>query len=199
MYIISSGKNYLARSSTGAVYITPNKKMATRYPEASHASNALAKMPRSVFAISSKWAVVNEAEDPKNPTAVSPPAEASPNENNVSFPGDDLPDLFDKLADFDSGKESCRKQLLDDLSVADQEISDIYHFIELNQLNVCEGYKAYKMLRDTLLSRRQIKNKLYILDQLSMVCKDSNVAKQNEVYHNRVYRPRQLTGLFKNT
>ena len=53
-----------------------------------------------------------------------------------------------------------------ELSVADQKITDIYHYIEFHPLNACQGYKMAKLLQDTLKERREIKNELDILGQI---------------------------------
>lgn len=197
MYVISSGSNYLAHTKTGSIFITQKIDAATHYPESRHAANALAKMPRSVYAISSKWAVTKC--DDKPPEMSSPPKTASPQKNDVPYSDDCLLNLYDELAAFDAGKEMCKQQLVSELSVVDQEVSDLYHFIEFNELNACNGYKAYKMLHDTLLVRRKIKNKLYIIDQLTQLCGNAKISEWNNTYHNKTYEPRQLAGLFKNT
>lgn len=46
------------------------------------------------------------------------------------------------------------------LSEVDKEVVDIYHSIEDSNFNVCDGYKMYKLLRETLRERRDIKNEL---------------------------------------
>lgn len=43
-----------------------------------------------------------------------------------------------------------RIELIHELSVADQKITDIYHYIEFHPLNACQGYKMAKLLQDTL-------------------------------------------------
>lgn len=59
-----------------------------------------------------------------------------------------------------------QRQLEEQLSVYDKTISEMYHYIECNQLNAARGYKAYKNLRKVLLDRRKIKNELSIIQRL---------------------------------
>lgn len=44
------------------------------------------------------------------------------------------------------------------LSKVDKEISDIYHYIEVSNLDAYRGWKAYKLLKDKLIERRKIKD-----------------------------------------
>ena len=53
-----------------------------------------------------------------------------------------------------------KSNLCKELSIVDLKISDIQHYIENKKLNGVEGYKAYKLLQDTLKERRVIKNKI---------------------------------------
>ena len=43
-------------------------------------------------------------------------------------------------------------------SEADMEICDLLHYIEFSSLNAAKGYEAYRMLREALVRRRQIKD-----------------------------------------
>lgn len=47
------------------------------------------------------------------------------------------------------------------LSIADKKRSDVEHFIEIsNNLNAAQGYKAYKLLKEVLEERRDVKNEI---------------------------------------
>lgn len=93
-----------------------------------------------------------------------------------------------------------KNQLINDLSRADQEVSDLLHYIEFNRLNACQGYKIAKMLQDCLLKRRDIKTTLEVLNRVSAltigaVCKGK--MKNAEKVPIKKYKPRVLTDLFK--
>ena len=59
-----------------------------------------------------------------------------------------------------------KNNLCKELSIVDLKISDIQHYIENKKLNGVEGYKAYKLLQDTLKERRVIKNKISEIEPL---------------------------------
>lgn len=50
-------------------------------------------------------------------------------------------------------------KLSEEQSILDQKITDIQHYIESRNLNAVEGYKAYKLLQETLKERRLVKNR----------------------------------------
>lgn len=94
-----------------------------------------------------------------------------------------------------------KQELLDLQSEVDKEISDIYHYIELNNLNAYQGWLMYKMLQYRLKRRRVIKDELSIIKHL-VKC-DINTQSLSEIQDmiknmdNRKYTPRVLSDLFK--
>lgn len=90
--------------------------------------------------------------------------------------------------------------LNDDLSTVDREISDIDHYIEFNNLNACDGFKAYRELQKRLRRRRVIKDEMLILSRIrccKITKKEVNDVK-NAVYglSTRKYAPRELKNIF---
>jgi hypothetical protein len=94
-----------------------------------------------------------------------------------------------------------KKQVQDKLDLIEKEILDIRHYIEFKSLNACEGYNAYKMLRQRLIARRECKNELRILEVLT-----ANVFTTKDIvgiegiidsFDTVVYKPRVLTNLFE--
>ena len=100
-------------------------------------------------------------------------------------------------------KLNCRYQeLTEQQSKFDGQVSDIEHYIELNtgRLNACDGYKAYKLLQDTLLERRKVKDELQIIQVVRdrMNAEDiANVNQKIKALESRKYTPRELTYLFE--
>lgn len=94
-----------------------------------------------------------------------------------------------------------KQELLDLQSEVDKEISDIYHYIELNNLNAYQGWLMYKMLQYRLKRRRVIKDELSIIKHL-VKC-NINIQSLSEIQDmiknmdNRKYTPRVLSDLFK--
>lgn len=86
------------------------------------------------------------------------------------------------------------------LSVADQEVADVYHYIEFNNLNACEGFKVYKLLQNKLRQRRIIKDKKLKLELFSELTIEDVLDGTFETKMNnlasKTYKPRVLTELF---
>ena len=94
------------------------------------------------------------------------------------------------------------QELVDQESKYDCKKTDIEHYIEFNagKLNACDGYKAYKLLQDTLLERRKIKDELQIIQVVRdrMNAEDiANVEQKIKELEARTYKPRELTYLFE--
>lgn len=106
------------------------------------------------------------------------------------------------------------KELHNKLSIADQKRSDVEHFIEINpNLNASQGYKAYRLLKEVLEERREIKNQINELHPVLDFVNGSqlvNPTKKNKLYQtitarrdnnngdaeNKRYRVRILTDVF---
>ena len=65
----------------------------------------------------------------------------------------ELQEISKKLIDF-------KKEKIDELSVIDSEISDIYHYIENCNYNAVQGARVLKLLKQTLKKRRVVKDEL---------------------------------------
>ena len=94
----------------------------------------------------------------------------------------------------------CSSYLSNNLSLLDQKIGDLYHFIEFNDLNAVNGYKIYKRLQETLRQRRCVKDKLFDIDNLITLInysKVKDVRKKVQLNKNKEYKPRVLFELFK--
>lgn len=93
-----------------------------------------------------------------------------------------------------------KNKLLNQLSNADKEISDLLHYIEFCNLNAAQGYKAYKMIKERRIKRRSIKNELDVLNiilskKISETATDE-IEKAILVMDNRKYEPRIMKELF---
>lgn len=94
------------------------------------------------------------------------------------------------------------QELTEEQSKFDGRVTDIEHYIEFNlgKLNACDGYKAYKLLQETLLERRKIKDELQIIQVVRdrMNAEDiANVEQKISELETRTYKPRELTYLFE--
>ena len=66
------------------------------------------------------------------------------------------------------------------LSEADKLVSDIYHQIEYENFNACDGYKLAKKMQIALRERRGIKNEMAIIQHIHQ-CGISNLPKIEEI------------------
>ena len=100
-------------------------------------------------------------------------------------------------------KLNCRhKELAAQESRYDREKTDIEHYIEFNagKLNACDGYKAYKLLQDTLLARRKIKDEMQMINIVRDRMNAEEIAdieQKIKFLETRTYEPRELTYLFE--
>lgn len=100
-------------------------------------------------------------------------------------------------------KLNCRHQVLvEQESKYDRQKTDIEHYIEFNagKLNACDGYKAYKLLQDTLLERRKVKDEIQMINVVRdrMAAEDiANIEKKVKELEARTYEPREFAHLFE--
>lgn len=93
-----------------------------------------------------------------------------------------------------------KDELTQQLSAVNQELTDIFHYIEFCNLNAAQGYKVYKLIKDRRIKRRTIKNELEIVTAiLSKKIGDgieSEISKIVDDLETRKYEPRILKELF---
>ena len=93
-----------------------------------------------------------------------------------------------------------KDELTQQLRAVDQELSDIFHYIEFCNLNAAQGYKAYKMIKERRIKRRTIKNELEVVT--AILNKKIGDGIENEIskivdnLETRTYEPRILKELF---
>mgnify|MGYP001301400576 CR=1 FL=1 len=113
-------------------------------------------------------------------------------------------DLFTQL----KGIEEHYENLLKSLSIQDKKICDIEHFIEITDgLNAAKGFNMYKMLREELKTRREIKDQIYemkpIMDKLKLrdIIEQENqilssIRDRGEQMERRTYKTRVMKDVF---
>ena len=85
-------------------------------------------------------------------------------------------------------------------SLLDKELADIDHIIEFSNFNGYEGYLLAKRMKDILITRREIKNELRIMEEITKGFTEhklSEVSKKvtevEKVVKNQKYKFRVLT------
>lgn len=76
------------------------------------------------------------------------------------------------------------------LEECDAECMDIAHYMELRELDVQRGYKAYKMMHEARLRRRKVKDEMLILENVKKM-----IASTEEALQKRKYEPRIRTDI----
>lgn len=118
-----------------------------------------------------------------------------------------IDDTITLLNDLDNYKDS----LNENLSIKDQSLSDLYHYIEFNKLDSKASYRMIKELKRILADRRKIKDDMSILrifeeQKEKMLKKDnrqlmaSNIHKQDRMlkkYNYNIYSEEELKELME--
>lgn len=86
------------------------------------------------------------------------------------------------------------------LKEVDKKIIDVEHYIEFSNLNAADGYKIYKIIKKLRVERREIKDKLAVIDSMKQnnicsegLCKVFGVVNGLD---ERVYCPRTADNIF---
>lgn len=101
------------------------------------------------------------------------------------------------LRNIQSSKHSLEKRMRD----IELEILDIEHFGEFYNVSGCEGYKLFKRISDLRRERREIKDKLLVIDNLAnssinqLVSGD--IRRSMSALGRREYKPRIAKELFE--
>ena len=116
--------------------------------------------------------------------------------DNIQVWLDKINDMNGLVKDATERKEILEKQLHD----LEDEKQDIEHYIEFQNLNAAQGYKASKELKICRVKRRSVKNELAVINIiLNQSIKDilnNEVRNKVEELDRRTYKPRVRTDLF---
>lgn len=190
MYVITSGNLYIARKSTGFLHTVNNADIAFHYLTKDKASYYLSILPKSFYQLAPTWRV----EEYPKPQSKEPEPEKKIEPVEIPL---DLKELLSNVGNLKECREGYRAKLLENLSIVDQKLSDVYHFVEFNpKLNVVGGYRCYQMLVEVLTERRKIKDSIHALDILAANCNLDVISDKVHIMNTRTYKPNQYTGLF---
>jgi hypothetical protein len=71
------------------------------------------------------------------------------------------------------------KSISKQLKEVELEIEDLYHYIEFGTFNAAQGYKAYKMVKERLIKRRELKDEQILLDSIQeknmLICSEFDI------------------------
>lgn len=188
-YCVTDGNQYI--STKGGINTVSHIQQATKCNK-NKASNLLKMMPKRLSKISS-WSIMSIPKDiDLGCHEYFPNMEFMDLETMI----DELNEITGKIEYFANYSESINGQLTE----IDKKKNDLDHYIEFNKLNVVEGYYAYKMQRDVLIKRRQLKDERIILDEIKnkniFACTKEDINKTVRKLESRKYTPRILNELF---
>lgn len=208
LFVITDGnKNYVRRELNGKYVLVKSRALADEYEERWKAkkvlNNNLRPKERKKFFIQEEETGFGNIEQVDITV-----------EEQIKL---EVDDTIEKIIEQRSYIETFKKEIetikkfLDDadvrriklgalLSNVDKEITDIDHYIELNNVDDSSKIKVFDMLKERLTNRREIKNELYILRRLKEAQINKSVFADllNVVAEvkNRNYVPRILEELF---
>ena len=192
-YYVTNGKQYIC--NRGGIHGVSDIKKATQC-NIDKASNILTTIPKSLLNLGD-WTIlpvpdtddIDISEDEKDRTS-------SMEFIDINSMINELNELTSKTEYFAKYSKSINKQLAE----VELEIEDLYHYIEFSTFNASQGYHAYKMLKERLIKRRQLKDEKIILDSIQeknmLTCTSENINETVEKLESRSYRPRVLKELF---
>lgn len=159
MYIVYNPtiQMFIAKDNDGHTVTVGEKDKARRFATKSKAENIIAMVG---YMNRGKWEVYDE-----NKPLPNPPAEPSATTEARMQPTKLFEDADALIALYNSRAQIVSEQM----SLADKELSDVYHYIEFGHFNAAQGYNACRLLQDTLKRRRVVKNEFEALQRLAPV------------------------------
>lgn len=189
-YIIcDKNKNYIA-SEKNKFFVTTDLKKAKRFTTIGKATNIVANNCREISLRKYVW-------EPKFITTENEIIEGTVANSELDI---DILEKVDKLNVLIGQMEIRKGHLVNELQKIDLEIVDIEHAAEFYNLNASQGYKLYKLLHDSRIKRRSVKDELQKINSFlgtPMKSNDmENLRKSILGLDNRKYTPRINKELF---
>ena len=197
-YIITDGTRFIYRNRSGKYVPTLGEAMADKFTkkqvEAIY-NHSLPKALKSVF-------YVEKYDD--QPEGVKQVSQCDlVNNTEKVMVAENIRIWLDKISDMNGLVKDAtkRKEVLEKvLQELEDEMLDIEHYIEFQNLNAAQGYKASKELKTCRMKRRSVKNELtvinIILEQKMREVVSSEILHRIQGLDTRTYKPRIRTDLF---
>lgn len=197
-YIITDGERFIYQNRNSKYVPTPSEAMADifnkKQAEAVY-NHSLPKALKSVF-------YVKKYDKPQEGVKQVSQCDMDNNTEKVMI-ADNIQMWLDKINNMNGLVNDAmkRKALLEkQLQELEDEKLDIEHYIEFQNLNAFQGYKASKELKICRMKRRSVKNELtvinIILEQKTREIVSSEVLHRIQGLDSRTYKPRIRTDLF---
>ena len=195
-YVITDGSRFIYRNHNNKFVPTSSEVMADIYSKEKAENiynNSIPKALKRKFYLKEYY----------NPPKIIKKVDKEKHNAEDTTYSDDIKQWLDKIDTLNGLVEQAsirQEELIKKLSNIDQELSDVFHYIEFCDLNAAQGYNAYKMIKERRMKRRIIKNELELVSAISnkkvTVCMESEIEKIIENIQARTYKPRVLKNLF---
>lgn len=188
LFIITNGSGYIYYDKNQKMATTNKRELAKRFTK-EKAENFMKNLAGTMKNLGYRM----EPDDETNQVI----------EQVISDTDESIAEILTQVRSFESYMQDIGKKrdtLTYELSKVDAEIEDILHAAEFYNLNACEGYKLYKMLRDARIKRRKLKDYIEVVGYVERATgKDfaNNVGSKSILgKETREYTPRVLNELF---
>ena len=188
LFIITNGSGYICYDKNQKMATTNKRELAKRFTK-EKAENFMKNLAGTMKNLGYRI----EPDDETNQVI----------EQVISDNEESIAEILAQVRNFESYMQDISKRrdtLTYELSKVDAEIEDILHAAEFYNLNACEGYKLYKMLRDARIKRRKLKDYIEVVGYVERATgKDfaNNVGSKSILgKESREYKPRVLNELF---
>lgn len=197
-YVITDGSRWIMKDRKGKYVPTSFVTLADLYTKKQAdaiCNNSLSKALRGIFHVEKVNDVI--------PKQIKPVTEKDIDETEKVMVSENIQHWLNKVSDLNGlANEALNRkdELVQSLSNIDKELCDVLHYIEFCNLNAAQGYKAYKMIKERRIIRRNIKNELNVLNIiLSKKISETATDEINKCVagmDKRTYEPRVLKELF---
>lgn len=188
LFIITNGSGYIYYDKNQKMATTNKRELAKRFTK-EKAENFMKNLAGTMKNLGYRMEPDNETNQVI--------------EQVISDTDESIAEILTQVRSFESYMQDIGKKrdtLTYELSKVDAEIEDILHASEFYNLNACEGYKLYKMLRDARIKRRKLKDYIEVVGYVERATgKDfaNNVGSKSILgKETREYTPRVLNELF---
>lgn len=197
-YIITDGLRFIYQNHSGKYVPTSSEAMADVFTkkQAERIYNcSLPKALRSVFYVE-KYDHPTENVKQVSQCDLAKNTEKVMSTDNIQIWLNKIKNMNGLVEEAKKRKEILEKQLHD----LEDEKLDIEHYIEFQNLNAAQGYKASKELKNCRIKRRSVKNELTVIDfilekKIKEIISDEIYRKVEEL-DRRTYSPRVRMDLF---
>lgn len=197
-YVITDGTRWIMKDRKGKYVPTSFVTLADLYTKKQAdaiCNNSLSKALRGIFHVEKVNDVI--------PKQIKPVTEKDIDETEKVMVSENIQHWLNKVSDLNGlANEALNRkdELVQSLSNIDKGLCDVLHYIEFCNLNAAQGYKAYKMIKERRIIRRNIKNELNVLNIiLSKKISETATDEINKCVagmDKRTYEPRVLKELF---